>query len=169
MRPESPKAARLGLRQGPYLQVCTNISRGHVHASRLHGKVGIFIHEKYPLMSSFAAVNQSPTRRHHRQKPSIEKCQAEGCHPTRREVAARTQCSARTTQRSSGNKTTYDAHFQCAFRHFLDQVSTSHGRVCSWARPFHTCKILCQRRVQSFLSGGPTTDRSKRRKVTSSL
>ena len=47
VRPESPKAARLGLRQGPYLHVCTNISRGHV--TRI--KIGIFIHEKHPLMS----------------------------------------------------------------------------------------------------------------------
>ena len=30
IRPESPKAARLGLRQGPYLQVCTKISSGYV-------------------------------------------------------------------------------------------------------------------------------------------
>ena len=30
VRPESPKAARLGLRQGPYLQVCTKVSRGYM-------------------------------------------------------------------------------------------------------------------------------------------
>ena len=43
---------------------------------------------------------------------------------TRREVAAGTQCSARTTLRSSGSKATYDVNFQCAFRLFFDQVST---------------------------------------------
>ena len=64
-------------------------------------------------------MNQSPSRRH-RQKPSIEKCQAEGGRPTRREVAAGTQCSARTTQRSSRSKAAYDANFQCACRHFFD-------------------------------------------------
>ena len=65
--------------------------------------------------------------------------------------------------------TTSYANPQCFFKHILDHVWTSHKIRCSRTNSFRTCTILCYGCVQSTSPRGPTTDRSKRRNVTSSL